>query len=82
LVIENNSKNVSKLLFFRDYTGGRRYEGSNRIDKKVVIITGSNTGIGRETALELAKRGAHVVMACRDMKKCELVKKIVLKHFC
>ncbi|XP_069673073.1 retinol dehydrogenase 13-like isoform X25 [Periplaneta americana] len=55
----------------RDYTGGRKYEGSNRIDKKVVIITGSNTGIGKETALELAKQGAHVVMACRDAKKCE-----------
>ncbi|KAJ4435202.1 hypothetical protein ANN_23778, partial [Periplaneta americana] len=54
-----------------DYTGGRKYEGSNRIDKKVVIITGSNTGIGKETALELAKQGAHVVMACRDAKKCE-----------
>jgi hypothetical protein len=68
-------------LIFRDYAGGRKYEGSNRIDQKVVIITGSNTGIGKETALELAKRGAHVVMACRDAKKCELVRKVKLKIF-
>jgi NAD(P)-dependent dehydrogenase (short-subunit alcohol dehydrogenase family) len=44
---------------------------------KVVIITGSNTGIGKETALELAKRGAHVVMACRDARKCEVVREVI-----
>lgn len=33
---------------------------------KVVIVTGSNTGIGYITALELSKKGAHVIMACRD----------------
>jgi NAD(P)-dependent dehydrogenase (short-subunit alcohol dehydrogenase family) len=43
---------------------------------KVVIVTGSNTGIGKETALQLAMRGAHVVMACRDARKCEVVRKV------
>ncbi|XP_026841521.1 retinol dehydrogenase 12 isoform X2 [Drosophila persimilis] len=38
---------------------------------KVFIVTGSNSGIGKETVRELAKRGATVYMACRDMKKCE-----------
>lgn len=28
-------------------------------------------GIGKETVLDLASRGATVYMACRDMKKCE-----------
>jgi len=68
-----------KKIIFRDYAGGRKYEGSSRLDHKVVIITGSNTGIGKETALELAKSGAYVVMACRDTKKCELVRKVQLK---
>lgn len=49
---------------------GGEFAKSVRADGKVVIITGSNTGIGKETALELAKRGATVYMACRDMKKC------------
>jgi NAD(P)-dependent dehydrogenase (short-subunit alcohol dehydrogenase family) len=36
---------------------------------KVYMITGSNTGIGEETALGLAKLGATIVMVCRDRDK-------------
>ena len=36
---------------------------------KVCIVTGSNTGIGKETARGLAQRGATVVLACRDVAK-------------
>lgn len=50
---------------------GGKYTKTNKIENSVVIVTGSNTGIGKETVRELAKRGAHVYMACRDMTKCE-----------
>ena len=34
--------------------------------QRIVLITGSNRGIGLETARQLARRGFHVVMAARD----------------
>lgn len=36
---------------------------------KTIIVTGANAGIGRVTALELAKLGARVVMVCRDKER-------------
>lgn len=36
---------------------------------KTVIITGGNTGIGKETARDLAWRKARVILACRDVKR-------------
>ncbi|GLP77762.1 short-chain dehydrogenase [Mycobacterium antarcticum] len=36
---------------------------------RVAIVTGSNTGLGYETALVLAARGARVVLAVRDTEK-------------
>ena len=38
---------------------------------KICIVTGANTGIGKETALGLAKLGATVVMVCRDHERGE-----------
>nr|XP_018901945.1 PREDICTED: retinol dehydrogenase 11-like isoform X2 [Bemisia tabaci] len=55
---------MSKLFY-------KMYKGNERIGGKVAIVTGSNTGIGKVTALELCKRGARVIMACRTTHACE-----------
>lgn len=40
---------------------------------KNAIVTGANTGIGRVTALELARAGARVWLACRSREKTQPV---------
>jgi len=37
-----------------------------RIDGKVCLVTGANSGLGKAVAIDLAGRGARVLMACRS----------------
>ncbi len=39
------------------------------MNKKVCIITGANSGIGKAAAIQMAREGYHVVMACRSQSR-------------
>jgi NAD(P)-dependent dehydrogenase (short-subunit alcohol dehydrogenase family) len=41
------------------------------LEGKTCLVTGANSGLGKETALALAKMNARVVMVCRDKAKGE-----------
>ncbi|KAM9976918.1 hypothetical protein ACTFIR_010767 [Dictyostelium discoideum] len=44
---------------------------------KVVIITGSNAGLGKEIAKKIGKLGAHIIFACRnELKAKEAIKEV------
>nr|KAG5700330.1 hypothetical protein BaRGS_029582 [Batillaria attramentaria] len=51
----------------------------NRMEGKTVIITGANTGLGRATALDMAKRGARLILGCRNRVKGEAVARMIRK---
>jgi NAD(P)-dependent dehydrogenase (short-subunit alcohol dehydrogenase family) len=52
-------------------TGNQRWTTADMPDQsgRIAIITGANSGIGYETARALVKKGAAVVMACRNLQK-------------
>ncbi|XP_021928779.1 retinol dehydrogenase 12-like [Zootermopsis nevadensis] len=56
-----------------------KYDGKTRLDGKTAIVTGSNTGIGKYTVLDFVKRGARVIIACRDTTKGEEAAKDIRK---
>ncbi len=49
------------------------------LNGKIMIVTGANSGLGFETTRELSKKGATVIMACRNKKKAEDARKRILE---
>jgi rhamnose utilization protein RhaD (predicted bifunctional aldolase and dehydrogenase)/NAD(P)-dependent dehydrogenase (short-subunit alcohol dehydrogenase family) len=51
----------------------RRQPPEKELSRRVALIVGGGSGIGREVALLAAERGAHVMIADRDVKGAEAV---------
>lgn len=59
------------LVVLRRYMAGGVCRSRALMAGKTVLITGANSGIGKATATELAKRDARVILACRDRDKAD-----------
>src|SRR5260370_5248153 len=51
----------------------RRQPPEKELSRQICLIVGGGNGVGRETALLAAQRGAHVIVADRDLKAADAV---------
>lgn len=51
----------------------RRQPAEKEFSRQIFVIVGGGSGIGRETAMQAAQRGAHVVVADRDLEAAQRV---------
>ena len=47
---------------------------------RTFVVTGANSGLGLQTTLALARGGAHVVMACRNLEKGRAAAELVARE--
>ncbi len=64
---------IVSLVFFlgRKYFNGPWCPIKKNMSGKFIIITGGNTGMGKETATELLEKGAEVLFACRSEQRAK-----------
>jgi len=69
----------SKRQKFNAYTTSTEAINGVDLSNKVAIITGCNTGIGKETAKVMYQQGCTVIMACRNAAKAQAAKQDILR---
>src|SRR3989442_14327163 len=50
------------------------------IENRVFLVTGANSGIGKATAMGLARQGGTVVMACRNAARGETARQEIMRE--
>lgn len=51
---------------FKPQTPAGLLKQEERLDNKTALITGASSGLGFAVSMQLAERGAHIIMACRS----------------
>jgi NAD(P)-dependent dehydrogenase (short-subunit alcohol dehydrogenase family) len=80
LVIQEQLKGRSVMATFGKKSTAQQVSEGINLTGKNALITGANTGLGKETTRVLALRGARVTMACRDIEKAEAARTSILQQ--
>lgn len=59
------------IILLKLWIIGPMYTKNHNLEGKVIIITGSNIGLGRATAKELAKYNPTIILACRNLEQAK-----------
>uniref|UniRef100_A0A0K0F460 Dehydrogenase/reductase SDR family member 13 (inferred by orthology to a human protein) n=1 Tax=Strongyloides venezuelensis TaxID=75913 RepID=A0A0K0F460_STRVS len=70
------------LYLIRRYVKGKQYTENTKATDKIIIITGANTGIGKQLSREFNIRKGKVYMFCRDEEKAFNAKVSLTKYGC
>jgi retinol dehydrogenase-12 len=72
---------IALLLFlFRLWMQGPKCRSKVKLDGKIAVITGANTGIGKICAMDFSRRGAKVVILCRSTERGEAAAEEIRKE--
>uniref|UniRef100_A0A7E4US50 Dehydrogenase/reductase SDR family member 12 n=1 Tax=Panagrellus redivivus TaxID=6233 RepID=A0A7E4US50_PANRE len=73
---------VSVVLWLvRRFFKGAHFTENVKAKGKVAIVTGANSGIGKQIAKELNRRGAKVYLFCRNPEKANAAIRELVKHY-
>lgn len=80
-LVEIDMKYTKEDLAFIKNNRAVQHKTSEPMTGKVCVVSGATSGVGLEAVKQLAKGGAHIVMVCRNIKKAEQVKALLLKDY-
>ena len=61
--------------------GEKSYKGSNKLEERVALITGGDSGIGRAVAIAFAREGADLLLSyLSEDEDAESTRKLVRKE--
>ncbi|MGE4583271.1 MAG: SDR family NAD(P)-dependent oxidoreductase [Sphaerochaeta sp.] len=69
-----------ELMFMKNSRAVQK-RSTLRLDGKIVVITGTTSGVGKAAAIRFAQGGAHLVMICRNAAKARTLQDDLIRNY-